>query len=67
MASNCVHNLITFHPGVSKPQYTGGYKEQTESPLHYAHCAQSAQYGFHYTLHKAETLKTLYLHKVLEQ
>jgi hypothetical protein len=43
MVSNRVHNLITIHPLVCKLQYTGGYKQQTKSPLYYAHCAQSAQ------------------------
>ena len=36
MASNCVHNLIIIHPLVCKLQYTGGYTQQTESPLYYA-------------------------------
>jgi hypothetical protein len=28
----------------------------------YAHCSQSAHYGFHCTLHKAETSKTLFFY-----
>lgn len=41
MAANYVHNLITIHPLACKLQYTGGYTQQTESPLYYAQSRNS--------------------------